>query len=348
MNRPTAAVLLLAATCSPIGAQTEADLPLQVMIFGDASYIATERNVPEGFTLGQLVAHMNAGLADRLIVSAEATVTPRNAGTIATLERLIVRYEFSDALKLSAGRYHTPIAWWNTQYHHGVWLQTSIDRPRLVRFGTPLIPVHFLGLLADGNVPLGASTLVYEAGVGNGRQPDLVGPGDTGEEDAALAFIGALRFRPAALTGLELGVHGYLDRVAGPIGDVDERIVGGHLAWTANPEVVVEYLHFIHDPETAGLASTTSDGFYGQVGWRPDRWPTLQPYARYEDIGTAADDPLFAGLGLDYEGIIGGVRWDVADFAALKAEVRSEQAAGGDRATSFVLNASFVIPNIIQ
>lgn len=346
MKRHLAAAMLLAASTAPINAQT--DPAVRVMLFGDASYLATERDVPEGFTLGQLVAHMNAGLADRLFVAAEATITPRSAGTVATLERLIVRYDFSDALKISGGRYHTPIAWWNTQYHHGVWLQTSIDRPRLVRFGTPLIPVHFLGLLAEGNVAVGRSALVYEAGIGNGRQPDLVGPGDTGESEAGLAFVGGLRLRPAALTGLQVGIHAYLDDVPAGATTVDERIVGGHVAWMSNPEVVVEYLHFTHRPEVAGADASTSDGLYAQAGWRPGAAPSLQPYVRYEIIEIGAGDPLFTGLGLAYNGIIGGLRWDVADYAALKGEVRSEERAGGDRTTSIVLNASFVIPDIIQ
>lgn len=348
MNRHLAVLLLLAVTSSPLDGQAPAGPPIRVMLFGDASYATTERDVPEGFHLGQLVGHLSAGLTERLFVTAEGTITPRNEGTGATLERLIVRYDFSDMLKLSAGRYHTPIAWWNTQYHHGVWLQTSIDRPRLVRFGTPLIPVHFLGLLAEGTASVGSSTLVYEAGAGNGRQPDLVGPGDGGENDAGLALIGGLRFRPAALAGLELGVHGYVDEVAGPMGDVDERIVGGHVAWTANPEVVIEYLRFLHDPAEAGAGSTTSDGLYAQLGWRPRSLPSLQPYIRYESIQIPAGDVLFAGRGLGYDGIIGGVRWDVANFAALKGEARSEEFAGGSRAVSFLLNVSFVVPNIIE
>ena len=41
------------------------------------------------------------------------------------LERLIIRYDLNDYFKVSFGRYHTPINYWNTAYHHGAWLQTS-------------------------------------------------------------------------------------------------------------------------------------------------------------------------------------------------------------------------------
>lgn len=349
MRRSLAAAALLCAIASPASGQNELGPPVQVMLFSDATYLLTEREVSEGFSLGQVVGHLNGVLTDRLSIAVEATLTPRSSATVATLERLIIAYDVSDAFKLSAGRYHTPVSWWNTQHHHGLWLQTSIDRPRMVRFGTPLIPVHFVGFLAAGTLHLGGSTLAYEAGAGNGRDPGLVGPGDAGEQDGSVALVSGLRFRPRGLAGLELGVHGYLDRVdpIGTTGPVDERILGGHASWLANPEVVVEYLHFIHEPEAGGGAST-SDAFYVQVGLRLPPGRTVQPYARFERVDIAAGDPLFSGLGLGYQGVIGGLRWDFASFAALKGEVRSEEVAGAQRATSFAMNASFVIPNIIE
>lgn len=347
MTRTPAALVLLAVSFAPAAAQNELGPPVHVMLFSDATYLWTEADASEGFSLGQVVGHLNAALSDRFSVSAEATLTPRSAGTIATLERLILAYQAGDGFRLSAGRYHTPISWWNTQYHHGLWLQTSIDRPNMVRFGTPLIPVHFLGLLASGTVAVGGSTLVYEAGVGNGRAPDLVGAGDGGETDAEAAAIGGLRFRPGA-TRLEVGVHGYLDRVdpVGATGPVEERILGAHAVWLANPELLLEYLHFRHEPEGPGSEVTTSDALYLQVGWKLPS--AVQPYFRYETVDIGAGDPLFAGLGLAYDGFIAGVRWDFVDFAALKGEVRREERAGGAAATGIAVNASFVIPNILE
>ena len=38
-------------------------------------------------------------------------------------------FDKSDRLKVSFGRYHTPINYWNTAFHHGQWLQTTISRP---------------------------------------------------------------------------------------------------------------------------------------------------------------------------------------------------------------------------
>jgi hypothetical protein len=59
----------------------------------------------------------------------------------------MVRYDFSDQFKISAGRFHTPIGYWNTAFHHGSWLQTSVARPEMIKFGSRFIPTHFVGLI---------------------------------------------------------------------------------------------------------------------------------------------------------------------------------------------------------
>ena len=66
-----------------------------------------------------------------------------------------MRYDANDYFKLSFGRYHTPINYWNTAFHHGQWLQTTISRPEMTQFGGSFIPVHFIGTLVEGAMPAG-------------------------------------------------------------------------------------------------------------------------------------------------------------------------------------------------
>ncbi len=97
------------------------------------------------------------------------TGSPPATGFNVELERLIIRYDLNDYLKVSFGRYHTPINYWNTAYHHGAWLQTGISRPEMTQFGGSFIPVHFVGMLVEGAVPAGGLNLNYNFGLGNGR-----------------------------------------------------------------------------------------------------------------------------------------------------------------------------------
>ena len=78
---------------------------------------------------------------------------------------------------MSFGRYHTPINWWNTAFHHGQWLQTTISRPEMTQFGGRFIPVHFVGALVEGNAPAAGWNVNYQAGIGNGlgKLGNLVG-----------------------------------------------------------------------------------------------------------------------------------------------------------------------------
>src|SRR5258707_10325413 len=84
---------------------------------------------------------------------------------------------------MSFGRYHTPVGYWNTAFHHGAWLQTTITRPDIVRFGGTFIPIHFVGFLAEGNIPSGGAGLSYNVGVGNGRGNVIFRPGDAGDNN---------------------------------------------------------------------------------------------------------------------------------------------------------------------
>src|SRR5690606_21216440 len=81
-------------------------------LFGDVTFAATEWDRPEGFLMGQLVGHGNVQLSERLSFFGELSASARSDGYAFEVERAIIRYDFADELKLSAGRYHTPISYW--------------------------------------------------------------------------------------------------------------------------------------------------------------------------------------------------------------------------------------------
>ena len=138
---------------------------LKIAGFGDVNFAATEHmEGPRGFSQGQFALHMTSALSPRVTFFGEISFTARSdAGTgsppatgfNAEVERMILRFDHSDQLKVSFGRYHTPINWWNTAYHHGQWLQTTIARPEMIQFGGRFLPVHFVGALVEGALPAG-------------------------------------------------------------------------------------------------------------------------------------------------------------------------------------------------
>src|SRR6266849_2193747 len=159
--------------------------------FADIDFSAQNRSEgPRGFSEGQFTLHLASALSPRVAFFGELTFTPRaDAGTgnppatgfNAEVERAIIRFDQSDLLKVSFGRYHTPINWWNTAFHHGAWLQTTISRPEMTQFGGRFIPVHFVGSLVEGSTPASGWNVSYQAGIGNGRGNVISRGGDAGD-----------------------------------------------------------------------------------------------------------------------------------------------------------------------
>src|SRR6266404_3182955 len=224
--------------------QLEARYPsLQIRGFGDVNFSTTDqRGATSGFNLGQLDLHLASALSHKVTYFGELTFNAQPTGYTVEVERSIIRYDYNDFFKLSFGRYHTPIGYWNTAFHHGAWLQTTISRPDMVRIGGTFIPVHFVGLLAEGNIPSGGAGLSYSAGVGNGRGDVISRLGDAGDNNNNRAWVANLYSRPAKLYGLQMGVSLYRDKITLAGADFREWITSAHVVWTKEtPEFLAEF-----------------------------------------------------------------------------------------------------------
>ena len=114
---------------------TERRFPsLQIRGFGDVDFSATDqKGSVSGFNLGQLVLHLASPLSEKVSYFGEVSFTAQPTGYDLSVERTIIRYDYNDYFKLSFGKYHTPIGYWNAAFHHGAWLQTTIARPEMVQ-----------------------------------------------------------------------------------------------------------------------------------------------------------------------------------------------------------------------
>lgn len=319
------------------------------MGFGDISYVSRDGSDADGFAIGQAVAHLSASLGGSFGVFGEFSLSAKDNEYAAEVERFIVKYEFSDLLKLSAGRYHTPIGYWNTAFHHGAWLQTTTSRPEMVKFGSQIVPIHFVGALLEGNFLRNSLGLSYMAGFGNGRHSNIARAGDAGDINGDDAWMFELNASPVNFYGLKAGVGYYQDLVT-QTGepDIDEQIYSAYVAWVKErPEVIVEYLHSKHALATNSSVKGDVNAWYAQFAWRLDgKYKQWKPYARYEIDNIDDSDPLLGDQGLDYDGAILGVRWDFNPYAALKGEYRNEEFDNGGRENNFRIQVSFVLAKL--
>ena len=342
-------VLLLVLSVLSLARPASAQEPLarttgfHGFLFGDVVYLSRDEAVADGFFIGQLVAHGNARMSERVSFFGEISATARPDGYAFEVERAIIRYDFADQFKLSAGRYHTPVSYWNTAYHHGLWLQTSVARPEIIKIGGRFLPVHFVGAMAEGTITSGRFSLAYDAGIGNGRGGLVSRAGDSGDLNRARALLGALRVRPLD-NGLQLGGAFYDDRITLTMGEFDERIMSAHVVWDRGaPELIAEYARVEHDPR-AGGSTFDSEGWYAHAGWRlPGTFYRFMPYARYERLDADGLDPAFDPALTDYRAVLGGLRYDFDDFATLKGEYRREKFGGDDWVNGLYFQVAFAV-----
>jgi hypothetical protein len=343
LARVCALFVWIAAAAAPVFAQDpppEHQMPpaedqprLRLAGFADVNFAHHERSTgPRGFTLGQFVLHLTSQLSSRVTFLGEisfsartdaGTGTPAAPGFNAEIERAILRFDQSDWLRVSIGRYHTPINYWNTAFHHGQWLQTTISRPEMIQFGGRLLPVHFIGALVEGVVPAGGLNVGYKAGIGNGRASVISRGGDAGDSNNRLAWLAGLTSKPDALYGLEVGASVYLDTITPLTGtDVRERIVSGYVAYLKEtPELIAEYA-LVRHRDAAGTTHS-SHAYYAQAAYRfPIDARKWKGYVRFEHIDVAPGDEVLSSVEpLDQSTL--GLRYDMTLYAALKAEFRT-------------------------
>jgi hypothetical protein len=319
---------------------------LKIAGFGDVDFSSTDLHGANGgfqaqtllaphsgFEEGQFVLQLSSALSPKVSVFSELSLTARSdAGTgtppapgfNAEVERVIIRYDVNDYFKLSFGRYHTPINYWNTAFHHGAWLQTTISRPEMVQFGGSFIPVHFVGAQAEGALPAGGLNVNYNLGIGNGRGQVISRDGDFSDINNNRAWLANVFVKPDYLYGLQVGGSVYRDEL-NPAGQPASRewIRSAHIAWQReNPEFIAEFADVTHQPVSGGVASHSQAG-YVQTAYRlPARLRLWKPYYRFEYIHVPLSDQIFRGLVPSFSASTVGVRYDISSFAAFKFEYR--------------------------
>ena len=320
---------------------------LKISGFGDIDFSASNLHAPatgfgaqtllsthSGFEEGQFTLHLSSALSAKVTMFGELTLTPRSdagtgsppaAGFNAEVERVIIRYDLNDYFKLSFGRYHTPINYWNTAFHHGQWLQTTISRPEMTQFGGSFIPVHFVGSLAEGTLPADGLNLNYAVGMGNGRGQVISRGGDFGDINNNRAWLANAFVKPDALYGLQVGASVYRDEL-NPLTAPAARewIESAHLVWhKETPEFIAEFANVSHKP-ASGAPPSNSQAWYAQTAYRlPWLQKQWKPYYRFEYIHVPKSDPIFRPLVPTFHASTIGVRYDITSFAAFKFEYRN-------------------------
>ena len=298
---------------------------------------------PKGFNGGALSFFLTPHFGDRVKALVEPIFEVTPEGVVAMdLERLQIAYTFSDAATLWAGRFHTPYGYWNTGFHHGAQIQTSVLRPRFLDFEDKggILPAHMVGLWDTGKFKAGEGKLTYDVFAGNGPRIAMANPnappaptnlgtldpnfsGDNNHQ-AMVGFNLGYEFA-GSMDGLRLAVHGVR-------GDVDDdmpmqfnktklNMVGGSAVYFSDAwEVMSEYYGFNDKDKSGSTGTHKSKAGYLQVATSFNR---LTPYVRFERAILDQADNYFRmqANGQSYARQALGLRYNLDQKAALKFEV---------------------------
>jgi hypothetical protein len=292
-----------------------------------------------GFGAGTLDLYLTPQFGERVrsLIEIAIEYEPAGSGTI-DLERLQLGYMVDERLTLWLGRFHSPYGIWNTAFHHGANLQTSISRPRFIDFEdkSGVLPDHSVGLWGSGGTPLGGGKVTYDLYVANGPKiTDRTLNPNSYADDGNGAMTGFnLGYQPgAAMSGLSFGVHGFAMRVstyspqAATLARTNVRMGGFYAGYDGHDwEVIAEYYRFRNRDAESGVRHN-STAWFAQVG---RTFGQTTPYARYESASLDATDPFFATqrAGRSYTRLVLGARYALDSRASFKLELSSSRERG--------------------
>lgn len=344
--------------------------------FGDIDYAVDTRRAPNvpgmvagvpygvsyygeknTFILGEFDLFLTALLSENATVVSETGLSANSDNQMGIdIERLYFEYRWDDSFNFDFGRFHTPLGYYNTTFHHGVFLQTAIGRPTFLQFEDSggILPIHMVGLEVHGAIPSGSLNLNYSVAVGNGEEfsanPNLDPVQQVLSVSDSKAVNVSLFARPDWLPGLHFGGNMYFDEIkpdnSGSTNNVprnDQFIFGVNVAYNnAKWEFLNEGYLILDHPITG--QSHYGTAFYTQLA---RKFGLFTPYMRFNYYKILLSDTLYS---LDWVGGVNagihfgpslGLRYDFTTFAALKLQYDYLIDSGYNDASRFNVQVCF-------
>ena len=277
------------------------------------------------------------------------------------MERLQIGWLPTSTSTLWLGRFHNPLGYWNTEFHHGNYLTTTISRPGIIAFeehGGSILPMHLSGLLLEGST---ASPFSYSVAMGMGPKLDMMGLTPIEilhptKNHGRLSATARLVYKPQEDKMNELGIFAahtriptediFMDMGMGPmLTGITQTLVGaeinhefGDLRWIGELYIVNNRLE-----TTNTTVSHLFTSGYLQIDYSiRTNWIL---FGRVEDTAHAKGDPY---LDLRPEFIksrtLAGVRYAVNRNQSLKLELSHSEHQDQTKSRQVAIEWSAVFP----
>jgi hypothetical protein len=305
--------------------------------FGEVDYKVLNQRTPElgtfgfvpgshgNFYTGDFDLLLTARLNDKASVLSEIVFGEEDAQKFGVdLERVLLKYDYNDHLRMSFGRYHSGIGYYNTAFHSGSWLQTMADRPLIMEFANDggVLPTQAVGFSFTGSIPSGKWGLNYIAEYGSSDtiRPSLVANRPIEDENNGNHINIGLFALPESIPGLQIGGSIYHDRISdftrGPNVRLGQTIVNMHVVYTRHRIEFLNEAFLIRHNYGQDSTVYNMPAFYSQISREFGR---VRPFFRYQYIN-ANQGGFLEDVALR-RGLSAGVRYDFNDFLAFKAQL---------------------------
>jgi hypothetical protein len=299
-------LLLLALSVAPRRAIAQ---ELSMGAYGSVDYRASRvvsadgsKTTSNGFSIPTLDIFLRGSTGNWSFLSEVLFDIDRGNTIRVDLDRMQVGYDVDEWLKITAGRFHTSLGYYNTAYPQGgaVYL-LPVDRPIVVdqHDDTSILPTSTVGLNFHGRLPILQRRFSYDVDVTNGRgvqSDDLANGGDANNSKMV-----NLRLR-YEIDGLILGGNALVDWIPPRLNEADpaliqpntlrEQIFGAHIAYVEHPWHIIGEGYVIQHIGPDATHRTIAG--ISELGYTIGR---VTPYARYEFARFPADpDPFWNPL----------------------------------------------------
>lgn len=237
------------------------------------------------FALGQYDLFITSQVTDKVSFLGE-TVFEYDHGFKIGIERAIISYRLKDFFIFSAGKLYTPLGYWNNAFHHGLVLQPTVTRPKLVDENPSGggLPLEDVGIQFNGD-GITKINLGYNLMIGNGIASNPVA-------DFNKSKSVCLNIHAEPIDNLKFYVSGYIDNV--PAGTttiqgistthhVGIQILNGSIAYW-DGKLPFEFIGEYYNLKTVDSTITaSSNGFFLYFGFKFKKI-NLTPYFLYEEL----------------------------------------------------------------
>jgi len=263
------------------------------------------------------------------------------------LERFQVGWQLSEPTRIWLGRFHQSSSYWNTEFHHGQFLQTAITRPAIEEFedvGGVLL-MHTTGLLVEHQQELGGQAglqISFYAGLSGTLESEVIEPFDLldpegGHGDSVSVRVGFLpEFLGDDQIGLTYGRHelnvaaDFVPPSTWPSGTdrLDLTTIGLYGDWSWGKWRLLAAGNDVDAAPGGGSSGVPSSfvGSYAQIEYR-----VKGPWTTYARVEHTSGDEEYLDLFPQYvrnRSLVGG-RWLFHAKHALNIEVETAEIRAG-------------------